>query len=166
MKGEMQKKGNNQTTIILAGAVILLLVIFAFLLMTKNNTDYIPNNQPVVSSQAASGRIIQRGNLTKTADGSWNLLYDKPGAPATVARLVMGPDVFCKKSGKPILCSQLQNGHRVDVSGNLENNTLVAKEIDLLDEITIQPAPAANPQVQEQVQQEQAPTTNTKKTAE
>jgi hypothetical protein len=149
MKSEKQNKGNNQTVILLAGAVILLLIVFAFLWMLKNQKD--SNSLPGSknnTNQVVSGYVTQKGNLVKGSDNSWTLLYDKPGTPAAVVNLIIRDDTFCRKDTQTILCSQLQNGHIVSVYGNLENNILTAKEINLLDEIRVEakPADSTNPQ--------------------
>jgi hypothetical protein len=149
MKSEKQKKGNNQTVILIAGSVILLLIVFAFLLMMKNKMDMASTPNVVSTGQPTTGQVTQRGNLMKVSDTIWTLVYDRPGMSAASLTVGMSDSTFCKKSGKPILCKQLQNGHRVDITGILENGTITAKEIDLLDEIRIEPSPEKSPQVQE-----------------
>lgn len=146
------KQGNqqNQLTIILAGVIILLAIVFGILAMSRSNN----NSQGYVSQtvQPTSGRVNQKGVITKTnaSDKNWRLTYDKPGAPASILILVINNETFCKKSGKPILCSQLQNGHLVEVSGNLENDMITAKEINLLDEIKVEAISVKSPQVEDE----------------
>ncbi|MDD4409196.1 MAG: hypothetical protein PHW52_00910 [Candidatus Pacebacteria bacterium] len=156
MKSEKQNKGNNQTVILLAGAVILLLIVFAFLLMLKNKDNSSSNTNINPVPQSTGGYVKQRGNLMKATEKIWTLVYDKGGASTTVA-ITIDESTFCKKSGKPILCSQLQNGHRVDATGNLEGSTFTAKEIDLLDEITVEAPTTKAPQVQDLPKAETTP---------
>lgn len=148
-----QGKQENQTTIIIAGIVILLAIVFGVLAVSKNKSDT-QNNTPQ-AAQPTSGRITQKGVITKSSSSSQNWILT--GATASKNTLVVNTETFCKKSGRPILCSQLQNGHRVEVSGNLENNVITAKEINLLDEITVEAAPAQSPETPQSPQTQEAP---------
>jgi hypothetical protein len=97
-------------------------------------TAYLLFFSPKEKSPAEAG-FSETGNLT-IADGgvgTWNIVYEKPGAPALSAVLSFDESSLCYEDDENKACSDIifQEGRRASVSGYLSDGTVSVSELRL-----------------------------------
>jgi hypothetical protein len=81
----------------------------------------------------------EEGHLNLEGD-DWVLVYEKPGSPALTAELELGENAMCVDDGIRTLCfrSAFEEGLRVKVSGEEDEDKIIVKEIEFIRESIIQ----------------------------
>lgn len=87
-------------------------------------------------SDIGSSNFIETGNIVSDED-DWNIVYEKPGAPALVKSLIFNSDSVCLDSNNLSLDCSLspwENGDRVEVKGILVDDGVQVISLNLINQ--------------------------------